>query len=194
MKKKIEKKKVLKKIKDILIYFICFSFIGWIYEVAIFLIEDHIFVNRGSLYGPWLPIYGYGGIIIYFLFYRLKNKPVKIKNINIRPLLLFIYVTITSVTVELISTYLSDLFKSDWRKLWFYGDKFMNFEGRIALFPGLKFGLIGLLAIYGIIPLIDKFKNSTKKSNIYITYFIIALFILDFIIHIFIGSTYTGPV
>ena len=194
MKKKIEKKKILETIKGILIYFICFSFIGWIYEVAIFLVEDHIFVNRGSLYGPWLPIYGYGGIIIYYLFYRLKNKPVKIRNINIRPFLLFIYVTITSVTVELISTYLSDLFKSDWTKLWYYGDKFMNFQGRIALFPGLKFGLIGLLAIYLIIPFIDKIKDSKKKPVLYTTYIIIALFIIDFIIHIFTGSTYNGPV
>ena len=54
-----------------MIYFICFAFIGWIYEVALFLIEDHIFVNRGFLYGPWLPVYGFGGIVIYFLFASL---------------------------------------------------------------------------------------------------------------------------
>ena len=59
---------LLEKVKKIMIYFICFSFIGWIYEVAIFIIEDHIFVNRGVLYGPWLPVYGFGGSIIFLLF------------------------------------------------------------------------------------------------------------------------------
>ena len=54
-------KKILVRVKEILIYFICFAFIGWIYEGAIFLIEDHILVNRGVLYGPWLPVYGFGG-------------------------------------------------------------------------------------------------------------------------------------
>ena len=31
----------------------------------------HTFVNRGVLHGPWLPIYGSGGILI--LGYVLKN-------------------------------------------------------------------------------------------------------------------------
>ena len=81
---------LLEKVKKIMIYFICFSFIGWIYEVAIFIIEDHIFVNRGVLYGPWLPVYGFGGYIIFFLLNKLKNKPVKINRINIRPLLTYV--------------------------------------------------------------------------------------------------------
>ena len=186
--------KIIENIKNIMIYFICFSFIGWIYEVILFLIEDHILVNRGVLYGPWLPVYGFGGIVIYYLFYHLKNKPLKISKFNIRPLLIFIYITITAVLVELLTTYISELFESDWRTLWFYGDEFMNFQGRIALFPGLKFGLIGMLGIYLIIPLIDKVKNSKNKKNLIITYLIILLFIIDVIIHLFTGSTYVGPV
>ena len=162
--------------------------------MSLFLLEDHIFVNRGFLYGPWLPVYGFGGIVIYYLFYHLKNKPVKILNINIRPLLIFMYVTITAVLVELSTTYISDFFKSDWRKLWSYSGEFMNFQGRIALIPGLKFGLIGLLGIYLIIPLIDKLKNTSKRPVVCITWTIILLFVLDVIIHIFTGSTYVGPV
>jgi len=186
--------KILENIKNIMIYFICFSFIGWIYEVSLFLLEDHIFVNRGVLYGPWLPVYGFGGIVIYFLFYHLKNKAIKTNKINIRPLLIFIYITITAVLVELLTTYICDLLKSDWRTLWFYGDEFMNFQGRIALFPGLKFGLIGMLGVYIIIPLLDKLKSITKKPIRIIIYLIILMFIIDVIIHLFIGSTYIGPV
>ena len=186
--------RILDKFKNVMIYFICFAFIGWIYEVIVFLVEDHILVNRGVLYGPWLPVYGCGGLIIYYLFYHFKNKPVKKGNINIRPLLIFIYITITAVTVELLTTYICDFINSDWSKLWDYSDKFMNFQGRIALIPGLKFGLIGLLGIYIIVPLIDKFKKINKKPVINITYIIILLFIIDVIIHLFTGSTYTGPV
>lgn len=181
-----------KKIRNILTYFIWFAFIGWIYEVSLFLIEDHILVNRGFLYGPWLPVYGFGGIVIYFLFYRLRKKPVKIKKINIRPLLLFIYIALTAVTVELLTTYICDLIKIDWTTLWYYND-FMNFQGRIALVPGLKFGLIGLLGIYVIMPLIEKFNNIKSKPVIMINYIIIIIFIIDVIIHIFTGSTYIGP-
>ena len=186
--------KIMKSIRSYMIYFIVFAFIGWIYEVALFLIEDHILVNRGILYGPWLPVYGCGGMIIYCLFYRMKNKPIKINVINMRPLLIFFYITITAVLVELLTTYICDLLKSDWKTLWYYGDRFMNFEGRIALVPGLKFGLIGLLGVYIIVPLIDKFKSISNKKVIIITNLIIILFIVDVIIHLFIGSTYTGPV
>lgn len=186
--------KFLDKFKNIMIYFICFSIIGWIYEVIVFLVEDHVLVNRGALYGPWVPVYGIGGIVIYFLFYKLKKKPIKIKKLNIRPLLLFIYMTITAVLVELLTTYVCDLFHSDWRTLWYYGDNFMNFQGRIALLPGLKFGLIGLLGLYVIVPLLEKFIKIKKKPVIYISWLIIILFVIDAIIHIFTGSTYNGPV
>jgi hypothetical protein len=70
----------------------------------------------------------------------------------------------------------------------------MNFQGRIAFIPGLKFGIIGLIGIYLIIPLIDKFIGIKKKPVVYTTYIIILIFIIDVIIHIFTGSTYNGPV
>ena len=39
-------------------------------------------VNRGVLFGPWLPVYGVGGFLIVMLFYRYKDKKIKIYNGN----------------------------------------------------------------------------------------------------------------
>lgn len=186
-------KKVFEKIKYLLFLFICFSIIGWLYEVALFLIDDHIFVNRGVLYGPWLPVYGAGALVIYLLFYHLKKKPVKIGKFNIRPLLIYVYIVLITTIVELLTTYIIEFLKSDWRKLWDYSGSFMNFQGRISLPSSLKFGLIGIIGVYIIIPLIDKFIGSNSKVNKIITYIIFLLFIVDVIIHIFTGSTYVGP-
>ena len=36
-------------------FFVLMSFAGWIWEVAIHLVEDGVFVKRGVLSGPWLP-------------------------------------------------------------------------------------------------------------------------------------------
>ena len=185
---------LLEIVKKIMIYFICFSFIGWIFEVAIFIIEDHIFVNRGVLYGPWLPVYGFGGSIIFFLFNKLKNKPLKIKKINIRPLLIFVYMTLVATLIELSTTYICALIKSDWTKLWDYSSKFLNFQGRVALLPSVRFGILGIMVLYLGVPFIDKIKNSKSKPTNIITYIVIALFVIDVIIHIFTGSTYNGPV
>ena len=42
-----------------ILLFFAFSFIGWSWEVVLHLINDGVFVNRGTMYGPWLPIYGW---------------------------------------------------------------------------------------------------------------------------------------
>ena len=42
------------------IMFFVFSVAGWLTEVVLFLVEDHVFVNRGFLIGPYCPIYGCG--------------------------------------------------------------------------------------------------------------------------------------
>ena len=67
-------------LRDLLLFFIFYSIIGWIYEELLFLIEDNVLCNRGVLFGPWLPIYGFGGLVIVGIFYRFKEKKVKIKK------------------------------------------------------------------------------------------------------------------
>ena len=132
----------MNNLKKYFLTFIVFAICGWLFEEFLFIVEDHVLVNRGSLWGPWLPIYGFGGFAVILLFYRYKDKKIMIGNVNIRPLVLFIETTIICVLVELISTYIIDF-----RSLWDYSDKFMNFEGRIALVPGLRFGILALLGI-----------------------------------------------
>ena len=58
-------KKVLNFIMDNYIIFFVYAFIGWIYEVSWYLIVRHKFVNRGVLLGPYLPIYGFGILILF---------------------------------------------------------------------------------------------------------------------------------
>ena len=56
----------------IYIFSIC-SVIGYFVEIGyVFLVVGKI-VNRGMLYGPYCPIYGFGGILLYLLFYNLKK-------------------------------------------------------------------------------------------------------------------------
>lgn len=43
------------ELTSIILFFFIFSFVGWVWEVALYLFRDGILVNRGTLYGPWLP-------------------------------------------------------------------------------------------------------------------------------------------
>ena len=52
------------------------AFAGWLWEVLLYLITDHTFVNRGVYRGPYLPIYGVGCVLLILMFHRLRRHPV----------------------------------------------------------------------------------------------------------------------
>ncbi len=96
-------KKVLKFITDNYITFCIYALIGWIYEVTLILIREHIFENRGVLFGPFLPIYGFGGLILLLLLKKFMNKKHPLKNplyliISIATITTFILVTLIEYT------------------------------------------------------------------------------------------------
>ena len=75
----------MKKLKDVFfdnyIIFCVYAFIGWIYEVSWYLIVKHEFINRGVLFGPFLPIYGFGILILLFLLRKFMSKRHNISNV-----------------------------------------------------------------------------------------------------------------
>ena len=47
----------LKQIRNIFLMFMTCALLGWIYEVLVGIFETHMgYVNRGLLFGPYLPI------------------------------------------------------------------------------------------------------------------------------------------
>ena len=58
---------------DYFLYFIIYSFIGWLWEGIISLIRDHKIVNRGFLIGPYCPIYGCGALIFLALSFFIHD-------------------------------------------------------------------------------------------------------------------------
>ena len=63
-------------IRNYILMFFTFAFIGWFWEVLLHLVGEGKFVNRGTMYGPWLPIYGFGGILILIVLKPLRKKPI----------------------------------------------------------------------------------------------------------------------
>ena len=48
---------------------------GWLWEGLLYLLKDEMYVNRGFLTGPWLPIYGMGAVMLEILFHRWRDRP-----------------------------------------------------------------------------------------------------------------------
>ena len=177
------------KIRDLFTLFIFFAVLGWIYEVVLTVLAYGYFENRGFLFGPWLPIYGFGGTGLYAAFGRMCAKPAKPAVILLRIAIVFVSICVFATVFELGVSYLLDAVGIGYRSLWFYDGEPFNFDGRISLIASLRFGLIGVLALYLAVPLWRRFTNTknTLALNI-ISYTLISLFLIDLLARIFFGS------
>ena len=64
-----------KKGQALFLYFMAYAVIGWIYEVFLEVVVYRWgFSNRGFLFGPYLPVYGFGAVIILLVLQSLKKK------------------------------------------------------------------------------------------------------------------------
>ena len=149
------------------------GFFGFIYETIFYRIDLGYFVKRGSTFGPWIPIYAFGGLIITLISYKFR------KNI----ILEFIINTVVTGTLEYITGYVLYEYKSI--RFWDYNNEIWNFgniNGYICLRSVLFFGFSSLFLIYVIIPYIKKIvlKISRKKLAI-ISITLITIFFIDII-------------
>lgn len=169
------KKEKTKEYIIMLLYVIVLSAIfGFIYEVLFYKINDGTFGHRGTLYGPWIPIYGYGGLFITLIAYRFKEKP----------LLVLLISALVSAVLEFTVGYL--LFHISGTRLWDYNTEIWNFGniGGYVCFRSITFFAVsGLFLIYVVIPFIKYLKKKLNKK-VYNTIGILlgSLFFLDFII------------
>lgn len=61
-------------LEEWLLLFFLFAAAGWIWEVLLTYLDTGRWVNRGMLHGPWLPVYGAGGVLMAALLRRLRHK------------------------------------------------------------------------------------------------------------------------
>ena len=138
---------------SLMLLFFIFSFIGWCWEVSLHLILDGVFVNRGALHGPWLPIYGAGGILLLTLLNRIRNHPVKE---------FFCIIFVCGMVEYWTSYYLETVYNG--KKWWDYSGYFLNLNGRICAEGLLMFGIGGMAIVYIAAPLLDNRIREMKKQ------------------------------
>lgn len=129
---------------NLIMMFFIFCFVGWVWEVSLAFISEDMFVNRGTLHGPWLPIYGTGGVIILVLLKKLREKPA----------LEFVAAMVLCGCLEYFSSWYLEM-THDGQRWWDYTGYFLNINGRICAEGLLTFGLGGLAIVYLLAPALD---------------------------------------
>ena len=156
-------------ITDVILIFFIVAIFGYIFEVLLHLFQYGEIVKRGTLQGPWLPIWGAGGVAMLVLL-----KPVR-KN----PFAYFVLAMLVSGIIEYgTSVYLELVHHMSW---WDYHGYFLNINGRVCLEGLLLFATGGILITYIVAPIIGNLLDKvSKKLKIIVCIILVSLIVFDF--------------
>ena len=149
-------------------FFFTAAFLGYIWEVFLTLILNHTLCNRGFLYGPWLPVYGFGALLFSLLLKRFSSHPVKA----------FFLSGVAGSLLELITGLaLSNYWHA---RYWDYSSLPFDISGYVSLLSFLAFGLAGSLWLCFLSPRLLNFwhSRSPKARKIFLIIFL-SLFLTD---------------
>ena len=158
-------------LKFYLLIFIIGSIIGWGYELIVYLLTEQKLINSGFLYGPYLPVYGYGSVLIVTCLKRLKKHP----------LVLFLLAMILTGVLEYITgAIMWEIWHQRW---WNYTGLLLNIDGYVCLRSVLSFAIGAIILIYWLEPKLNSLikDRNNQKIDVICTCFLV-LFIIDNII------------
>ncbi|MDE7222394.1 MAG: putative ABC transporter permease [Acetatifactor sp.] len=116
-----------------LFFFYFYCFVGWCIESTYVSLHQKRLVNRGFMRGPFLPLYGSGGIMMLVVSMPFQEHLILVYIAGCVGATILEYVT--GVTMEA-------LFKV---RYWDYSDKKFDFQGHICLGTSLAWGLRTIL-------------------------------------------------
>jgi len=168
--------RIADKISKWFLWFLLYSFAGWVYESILFSIALGHWVNRGFLYGPLCPIYGTGAMLALLIL----RKHVK----NAVPLF-FIGALLATVVEYTTSVVLERLFHQTW---WDYSQfpfnihelASLNIHGRVSLYGAIAFGVMVVLLIKVVHPRIEVLtERIADKTKVVLASVLAGMVLLD---------------
>lgn len=149
----------------ILGYFIIYSFLGYIVEVLYGVVSKGVIESRQSfLYGPFCGIYGLGAILMVLPFKKIEKA---------NRLQIFFGSFFIGCCVEYFVSWFGETFLHV--KWWDYTNYFLNINGRVCLYFGIFWGILGIWLIQKVNPKVDaiidrwKVKLSDAKQKTLVT-------------------------
>lgn len=165
-------KRKLSNVQKIIVYFFIYAFLGWSLEVIYAMYVQRTFVNRGFLFGPICPIYGFGALILIG----------SLRNVKGNKILKFIIAVIAFSVFEYIVSYILEvLFNQRW---WDYSNDILNLNGRISILYSLVWGILGIIFTEKLHPFVRKKVEKislsiSKKTQKIIIYILVGIFVVD---------------
>lgn len=136
-------------------FFAVYAFMGWIIEVVYRSITQRKFINAGFLYGPLIPIYGFGALFVIILDHVLAGW-------HFFPKLIAYGFVVTAVEYT-VSFLFEKIFSL---KLWDYSSNKFNVRGRVCLLFSTFWTVLSLVFITFIHPPVLRLVDSIDGAYI----------------------------
>lgn len=129
----VKRERMMQKLSKIFWVFLIGSFIGYIVEMIVGLVQNGHFVSRqGLLFGPFIQVYGVGLVTYYFVISNIKKKS------NLKFFL--ISMLLGGVVEYFFSFFQEKLFGTI---SWDYSNLLFNIHGRTSLLHCIYWGVGG---------------------------------------------------
>lgn len=158
---------------QLLFLFFIFCNIGWVIESSVESLYRKRFINRGFLNGPYIPIYGFGGMTILICCMPFQHNG----------FLVYIVGVLSCTALEFfVGWVMESIFQ---KQFWDYSMLKFTYKNRISLIPSLFWGLLSLFLVYVLYGPVDKLANfvSPEFAMIYDLIFAVVM-VVDIIISI----------
>lgn len=155
------------------ISFILYSVLGYIAEVFYVFILTKKITNRGFLYGPVVPIYGFGALLILATLLPVYNL-----HTWYCPIIIFVAGFLLTSALEYFGSFLIEVIFH--MRLWDYSEHKFNINGRVCLLNSSLFAVLVMGVMYGLNPYVILWLiNLLKELSIYAFYAVaLGLFII----------------
>lgn len=147
---------------------------GFFYEVIFYFFNGGMkqLYWRGGNFLPWINIYATGAMIVYFLTYKYREKPLKVFLISAVACGLLEYISGLGIYLLL-----------DGTRYWDYNVEILNFGnigGFICFRSVLFFGFSSLFLIYAVVPLCFYLaKHMNKKTFLIMSFALCSITLID---------------
>lgn len=152
----------------VFLWLMIYSCLGWVYESTLCSITERKLVNRGFLNGPLCPVYGFGALLIIFVFWGRSVGPIE----------LFLSAAVLTTALEYLTSYLLEkLFHARW---WDYSHYRFQLNGRVCLAGFLAFGAFSVVLENWLHPLIGGLTNKLSDGwTIALALILLAVLLVD---------------
>lgn len=158
----MKEQKIMGGANGLLPFLLVFTFggiFGFIYEELFYLVDLGYLVKRGITFGPWIPIYGFGAVLIVLTTNRLRKNPFAV----------FVVSSLVCGVLEFMTGYI--LYHVRGIRLWDYNIEIWNWGnigGYICARSILFFGISALFLQYVMYPFFLRMQEKCGRKAFYV--------------------------